>query len=312
MNGSGKKIITEVRPHLYLIGLKQKIEKFGSFIGSWVYDGEEKFLVDVGPRASVEQLLEGLKILGVKKLDFIFLTHIHIDHAGGTGILADRFPEAKVICHESGIHHLMNPQKLWEGSKKVLGDLALKYGEIAPVAGEHLLSPEKFTGKGFEVIKTPGHASHHLSFVFSDYLFAGEAGGVYIDLGGRPYLRPATPPKFILEEAVGSIDKLLEAKAREICYAHLGIHPDAQGMLRRYRAQLHLWRDVIAEQMARSTKNDLEDLVRRCITVLVERDELFRPFKDLGEEDKERENYFVRNGIQGISEYVASFKDREK
>jgi len=256
----------------------------------------------------VEQLLEGLKIIGVKKLDFIFLTHIHIDHAGGTGIVADRFPGSQVICHESGIHHLMNPQKLWEGSQKVLGDLALRYGEIVPVAGEHLLPPEKFTRKGFEVIKTPGHAAHHLSLVFKGYLFAGEAAGVYVDLGSRPYLRPATPPKFILEEAVGSIDKLLGTNAREICYAHLGIHPDALGMLRRYRAQLHLWRDVIAEQMARSARNDLDDLVRRCIPVLIDQDELFRPFKDLGKEDSQREHYFVRNGIQGISEYVASLK----
>ncbi len=301
--------ITEVRPHLYLIGLEQKIEKFGPFIGSWVYDGEEKFLVDVGPKASVEQLLEGLKILGVQKLDFIFLTHIHIDHAGGTGILIDRFPESKVICHESGIHHLINPLKLWEGSKKVLGDLALKYGEIVPVAGEAILPPEKFSRNGFEVIKTPGHAAHHLSLVYKDYLFAGEAGGVYIDRGTGPYLRPATPPKFILEEAVGSIDKLLETKAREICYAHLGIHPDAKGMLRRYRNQLYLWKEVIAEQMASSKKDDLNDLLERCIPVLLERDELFRPFRDLGEGDKARELYFVKNGIQGISEYVASMRN---
>ncbi len=79
----------------------------------------------------------------------------------------------------------------------------------------------------------------------------------------------------------------------------------------RYRTQLHLWRDVIAEKMVRSPKTDLEDLVRRCIPVLMERDELFKPFKDLGEEDRERERYFVRNGIQGISEYVASLKDTE-
>jgi len=76
--------ITEVRPHLYLIGLEQEIKSFGIFIGSWVYDGEEKFLVDVGPRASVDQLLEGLERLKIGRLDFIFLTHIHIDHAGGT------------------------------------------------------------------------------------------------------------------------------------------------------------------------------------------------------------------------------------
>ncbi len=295
--------ITEVRPHLYLIGLEQKIEKFGTFIGSWIYDGKEKFLVDAGPRASVDQLLEGLASLRIKKLDFILLTHIHIDHAGGTGVLVSRFPESKVICHESGIPHLINPRKLWEGSKKVLGDLALKYGEIEPVPEAHILSPDEFKKEGFQVIKTPGHAAHHMSFVYQDYLFAGEAGGVYIDLGRQIYLRPATPPKFILEEAVGSINKLLDVGAQEICYAHFGIHPDAKGMLRRYRSQLYLWRDVIAEQMRRSNGGDLFD---RSMAVLLERDELVKPFKDLREGEKEREVYFIKNGIQGISEYIAS------
>jgi glyoxylase-like metal-dependent hydrolase (beta-lactamase superfamily II) len=298
--------IAEVRPRLYLIGLEQKIEKFGLFIGSWVYDGKEKFLVDVGPRASVDQLVEGLQSLKIGKLDFIFLTHIHIDHAGGTGVLLERFPEARVVCHESGIPHLAHPEKLWEGSKKVLGDLALKYGEIAPVPEQRMVAPDAFKREGFQVIRTPGHAAHHLSFLFQDYLFAGEAGGVYVGLKNRDYLRPATPPKFILEEAVGSIDRLLEVGPREICYAHYGIHPDAVGMLRRYRNQLHLWRDVIAQQMGPSGPVSLDDLVSRCIPVLVERDELFKPYKDLTGGDKERETYFVRNGIQGISEYVAS------
>ena len=301
--------ITEMRPRLYLIGLEQRIETFGAFIGSWVYDGEVKFLVDVGPQVSVEQLLQGLKILGIKKLDFIFLTHIHIDHAGGIGVLVNHFPDSKVICHESGAPHLINPQRLWEGSKKVLGDLALKYGEIAPVAEEHILPPEKFGVKGFQVIRTPGHAAHHLSLIYKDYLFAGEAGGVYFDQGTVPYLRPATPPKFILEEAVGSIDKLLKVEAREICYAHLGMHPDAKGMLRRYRNQLYLWKDVIAEEMGHSGKNDLHDLFERCIPVLLDRDELFRPFKELDERDKAREVYFLKNSIQGISEYVASLRN---
>jgi glyoxylase-like metal-dependent hydrolase (beta-lactamase superfamily II) len=299
----GKMTITEVRPRLYLIGLEQEIKRFGIFIGSWVYDGEEKFLVDVGPRASVDQLLKGLESLKIGRLDFIFLTHIHIDHAGGTGILVNHFPDAKVICHESGIPHLAHPQKLWAGIKRVLGDLALKYGEIEPVPEERMLPPEEFRREEFQVVKTPGHAGHHISLVYQDYLFAGDAGGVYIDLGKRFYLRPATPPKFNLEEAVGSIDRLLRVKAREVCYAHFGIHPDAKGMLQRYRNQLYLWRDVIAEQMRHSDGGDVFD---RSVKALLERDDLFRPFTELSEEEKEREIYFVKNGFQGISEYIAS------
>jgi glyoxylase-like metal-dependent hydrolase (beta-lactamase superfamily II) len=295
--------ITEVRPRLYLIGLEQEIKNFGIFIGSWVYDGEEKFLVDVGPRASVEQLMEGLESLKIRKLDFIFLTHIHIDHAGGTGVLVKRFPQAKVICHESGIPHLIRPQKLWEGGKKALGELALKYGEIEPVPENRLLSPEGFKKEGFQIIKTPGHSPHHCALIYKGYLFAGDAGGVYIDLKDKSYLRPATPPRFMFEEAVESIDRLLEIDIREICYTHFGIHPDAKGMLRNYKNQLHLWRDVIAEQMKELGE---QDVVERCIRVLLERDGLFKFFKDLTEEEKGRERYFIKTCIQGISEYILS------
>lgn len=295
--------IAEVRPGLYLIGLEQKIERFGTFIGSWVYHGEVKFLVDPGPKASVDQLLEGLKILGIKRLDFIFLTHIHIDHIGGTGILVNHFPESKVICHESGIPHLISPQKLWEGAKKVLGDLAFKYGEIEPVPRNSLLSPDDFNMEGIQIVRTPGHAPHHNALVYKGYLFIGDAGGIYIDLEGKPYLRPATPPRFMFEEALESIDKLLEIDIRDICYAHFGIHPDAKGMLERYKRQLVLWRDVIAEQMKES---GAKGLVERCIPVLLERDEMFRSFKDLTEEEKGRERHFIKTCIRGISEQATS------
>jgi glyoxylase-like metal-dependent hydrolase (beta-lactamase superfamily II) len=166
-----------------------------------------------------------------------------------------------------------------------------------------MLPPDEFRREDFQVIKTPGHAGHHISLVYQDYLFVGDAGGVYIDLGKRLYLRPATPPRFNLEEAVGSIDRLLRVKAREICYAHFGIHPDAKGMLERYRNQLYLWRDVIVEQMRHS---DGGDAFNRSIKALLERDDLFKPFTDLSEEEKGREIYFVKNGFQGISEYIAS------
>jgi glyoxylase-like metal-dependent hydrolase (beta-lactamase superfamily II) len=299
----GGMTITEVRPRLYLIGLEQEIKRFGIFIGAWVYDGEEIFLVDVGPRASVDQLLKGLESLKICRLDFIFLTHIHIDHAGGTGILVNHFPDAKVICHESGIPHMIRPQKLWEGGKRALGDLALKYGKIEPVPENRLLSPDEFKKEGFQIINTPGHAPHHSALIYKEYLFAGDAGGISIDLGDKSYLRPATPSRFMFEEAVESIDTLLEMDIREICYAHFGIHPDAKGMLRNYRKQLYLWRDVIAEQM-----KDLgeQDLVERCIPVLLERDDLFKSFKDLTEEEKSRERFFIKTCIQGISEYIMS------
>jgi glyoxylase-like metal-dependent hydrolase (beta-lactamase superfamily II) len=293
----------EVQPHLYRIPLCGNIDGLEGFIGSWVFDGDVTFIVDVGPKTSLFTLLEGLQELGMKRIDFIFLSHVHIDHAGATGSLITHFPEAKVICHPLGITHLVDPQRLWEGSKKVLGELALKYGEIDPVPEENLLSSEEFEWKDFRIILTPGHATHHLSVLHRHRLFAGEAGGIFLDLGDEFYLRPPTPPRFILEEAVGSIDKLLNARAQDIYYAHAGFHRDANKMLTLYREQLFLWRDVVAEQMKKEGENDLID---RCIFALLERDKLFKNLRLVkNEKHKVRELNFTCNSLKGFIDYLS-------
>ncbi|NPA25310.1 MAG: MBL fold metallo-hydrolase, partial [Deltaproteobacteria bacterium] len=111
-----------------------RLQGFVKFISAWVYKSEElTFLVDPGPLSTIPHLLGELEKMGVARLDYILLTHIHIDHAGGTGELLKSFPEAQVICHPQGIKHLVNPEKLWQGSLKVLGHVAEIYGEIIPV-----------------------------------------------------------------------------------------------------------------------------------------------------------------------------------
>ncbi len=292
-----------IRPALYLVPLRQKVEGLDRFISSWIFKGETRFLVDVGPKASISQLLGALEELDVERVDFIFLTHIHIDHAGGVAALVHRFPEARVVCHPAGRNHLIHPEKLWEGSKRILGDLALHYGEIDPVPASHILSCDEFSGEGFEIVKTPGHAVHHMSLVFNGFLFVGEAGGVFRDLGNRLYLRPSTPPRFILEEAIASIDRLLQLDDLEICYAHFGIHRSSKEMLRRYKEQLYLWKDVIAEQMRIGEDRNLVD---RCREALVKRDPFFSSLFELGNEERNRELYFLANNIRGLVEYLSS------
>jgi glyoxylase-like metal-dependent hydrolase (beta-lactamase superfamily II) len=291
----------EVQPHLYYIPLAQEMEGFRQFIGSWIYTGRWNFIVDVGPKASLKALIQGLRELPIARLDFVFLTHIHIDHAGALGAFLTHFPQTRVICHGSGVKHLVDPQKLWEGSLKVLGNLALRYGEIDPVPEKNLIPLEEFNVEGFRLLATPGHAAHHISFVYDEYLFAGEAGGVFQDLGDAIYLRPATPPRFILEEAVGSVDRLLETEPQKICYAHSGMHPEAKKMLRVYRDQLFLWEEVIRGQMGRSSE---ENLMEDCIRALLRKDPLFRNFEHMEEGDQKRELYFTENSIRGYVEYL--------
>jgi len=300
----GEKIMNpvEVQPHLYRIPLCRNIDGLEGFIGSWVFDGDVTFIVDAGPKTSLQYLLEGLRVLKIKRLDFVFLTHVHIDHAGATGSLIAHFPEVKVVCHPLGITHLMNPDKLWEGSKKVLGELALKYGEIDPVPEQNLLSSDEFKWKDIRIILTPGHAAHHLSVLHHHRLFAGEAGGTFLDFGDQFYLRPATAPRFILEETVGSLDRLLETQAQEIYYAHAGFHRDAKKMLKLYRKQLFLWRDVVADQLKQS---DQKNLVDRCLSALLDQDELLRSLRLMEGEERDRESYFTRNSLMGFIDYLS-------
>ena len=188
---------SKVDSNLYLIPLDQKMIGFRNFIAAWLYKSDElTFLVDPGPKYSINQLMNILKEINVHQIDYILLTHIHIDHAGGAGVILEHFPQAKVVCHSKAVEHMTSPEKLWQGSLKVLGDIAEAYGEIMPVPANRIgyLNRIETNAGNINAIETPGHAVHHLSFQFRQYLFAGEVIGVVHCMEEGIYTRPATPP----------------------------------------------------------------------------------------------------------------------
>jgi len=294
--------IDRIDSDLYLITLNPPLKGFDDFIGAWVYTGSPAVVVDVGPAASASSLIDALDDLGVNRLDYILLTHIHIDHAGGIGEMSARFPDTPVICHESGLAHLADPAKLWAGSLKTLGNVARAYGEITSVPLERLQGAGKLRSAGVEVLMTPGHAPHHVSYRIDKFLFAGEAGGVCLKPDPSTiYMRPATPPRFFMETAVNSLDALIQSGSRVICYGHFGVGDDAPALLKEHRAQLFQWETLIREEMMRYPE---EKRIDACLKRLVESDPLLAAFREMPGAIQARERGFLINSIRGYLGYL--------
>ena len=297
--------LIEIAPEVYLVPLDQNLPGFTSFIGAWIYKGKKTFLVDVGPASTVPVLVKSLEALGIRHLDAILLTHIHIDHAGGAGDLTVFFPDVPIICHEKGIQHLADPSRLWEGSLKTLGQTAQAYGPFRPVPPKLLYNAARYQENKVMPILTPGHASHHVSYLLGPYLFAGEAGGVYLDIPGDDfYLRPATPPRFFLETSIKSIDVLIARKPSIICYGHFGMNEDALDMLKTHREQLFLWKKIIEDEMVHLSESKDEDFLKSCLQRLLKQDRFLKGFFHMDEAVKEREMIFLKNSIKGFTGYL--------
>ncbi len=285
-----------------LIEIKQKLPGFNQFIGSWFYSGDINFVVDVGPANSVFGLIDALTEMKVETIDYVFLTHIHIDHAGGLARFLAHFPMAKVICHEKGIKHLVDPEKLWEGSAKVLGEIAEIYGRLSPVEEKYFITQNDTLNKDLVVIETPGHAPHHLSFIYDGYLFVGEAGGNYLPVRGKDYLRPATPPRFHLTTFLNSIERLIQLEDMQICYAHFGKADSSHEMLNRNKDQILRWEKIIR----RERSFDASDLVERCVKSLLSEDPELSAFHSMESIVQKRELFFIQNSIKGYLQYLES------
>ena len=290
--------IHQPAPALALITLVPPIEGFEHFMGVWFHAGPPRVLVDVGPAVTAPQLLAALDRIGVKRIEYILLTHIHIDHGGGLGEIATAFPDASVVVHARGREHLSDPTRLWDGSLKTLGATAEAYGPIKAVAAERLLAIEDLRDSRIEAICTPGHAPHHVSYRFGEFLFAGEAGGVCLAAEpGLDFMRPATPPRFRLETALHSIDALIASKPDKICYSHFGLRGDACAQLRSHRRQLLRWQSIVADETPRHRPDQAETA---CLERLLQEDHRLQAFHLLPAAVRRRESGFLRNSLRGF------------
>jgi glyoxylase-like metal-dependent hydrolase (beta-lactamase superfamily II) len=295
--------IQQIRDNLFLIDIDQAIEGFRKFISAWLYRvNGATLLVDPGPASTIPHLVERLKQAGVDRVDHVLLTHIHLDHAGGTGQLLQHFPDTKVNCHPKGIPHLAAPQKLWEESKKVLGKVAEAYGEMAPVPESSLSFSDAIDlgGISVEVIETPGHAPHHVSYRVGDILFAGEVGGVYVPLDDGFYVRPATPPPFQHQIFRDSIAKAAALDVSLVCLGHYGCRQDVANLFERAGRQLDFWVTTV-ERHFKAGSNPFEETV---LADLISNDPDMAGWYSLPKDIQVRERNFCFNSIRGIRGYL--------
>src|SRR5688572_14623325 len=206
-----------------------RMHGFDHVTAAYVVAGEKVALVETGPKSKVENVFAGLDALGIDRLDWIIVTHIHLDHAGAAGTIAQRFPEARLAVHGVGAPHLADPSKLWSSASRIYGDrMEEMWGGIDPLDAGRITVLEdgdeiELGGRVLRAIETPGHAYHHHAFLDSDSgcVFTGDALGVR--LPGVPVVRPATPPpEFHLEKAIASIERLRGLGASELVPTHFG------------------------------------------------------------------------------------------
>ena len=285
------------------------IEGFRKFVSCWLYRSDKlTFVVDPGPLSTMPHLLAELREHQVQMLDYILLTHIHIDHAGGTGALLKEFPGAQVICHPQGIKHMVDPEKLWLGSQQVLGELAKIYGEILPVPKTNITYADQLGDSGIKGFLTPGHAQHHCCYLFGDLLFAGEVAGVHAAVDQGIYMRPATPPRFILEVATDSLQRMIDLQPRYLVIAHYGLVEPAVDYLQIGVKQLKLWVKGVAQLYDKNKDINEEEI----FDWLQNNDENYANLQQLAADIRSRERYFLGNSIRGMSEYVANLSAEDR
>jgi glyoxylase-like metal-dependent hydrolase (beta-lactamase superfamily II) len=238
-------------------------------IASFLLLGDDSAaLIETGPTTCLQRLLDGLDEHGVAPEDVrqVFLTHIHLDHAGASGHLAERLPNATFYVHEIGRPHLIDPSKLLKSATRIYGDrMDELWGETRPVPEDRIKvvadkDEIEVSGGTLTAHYTPGHAYHHLAYLEPDSgaLFAGDVAG--IRLPGQSYVRPPTPPPEIDVDAwMQSIGHIRELSPKSLWPTHFGSYDDVERHLGELEQRLQDWLLFIEERIDESDAEEIAD-----------------------------------------------------
>ena len=239
---------------------------YSQITAGYLIRGDAPCLVETGTAPSAPIIRDALASLGVGPADLatVVVTHIHLDHAGGAGDIAEIFPAAQIVVHELGARHLADPSRLMASARMVYGDeLDGLFGALAPTPADRIRTVAQTGtidlggGRRLESHYTPGHARHHVGLIdsASGDLYVGDAAGIFIPDTGD--MRPATPPPdFDLATALRSLRTFADLRPERLLFSHYGAVDAVEAALERAADEISLW--VAETRHARGTGLDLD------------------------------------------------------
>ena len=221
-------------------------------IGVYLVDTDDgPALFDCGPSSTLDALEAGLAGHGLAVTDVkhLLLSHIHLDHAGAAGSLVRRSPELTVWVSPIGRPHVIDPSRLERSARRLYGDMFDPlWGELAPVPEQNVRVAHGDV-LGWDAFPTPGHASHHVSYLRDGTLLAGDAAGVRIP--GAAYVLPVCPPPDITVEGWHeTIGEIRRRAPERLALIHFGVHEDVGSHLDRLEAELDRWAERVRNGMS--------------------------------------------------------------
>jgi glyoxylase-like metal-dependent hydrolase (beta-lactamase superfamily II) len=238
-------------------------------------DEEKGVVIDPGPASAIPSIKEGMAELGMKELSYIIPTHVHVDHGGATGSLAQLFPRSKVIIHPLGEQHLINPCRLIESTKMSYGDdFENRLGPIIQVPQFQVHVPKdgetiSIGSRELQIIYAPGHAPHH-SAIFdlkTKGLFCGEALGLPTKSARSWPLPNAAPPSFDMGAYLETIGRLGQLRPRFLFYAHDGVGRNPEELIYRVNETTNAMGDTILKALrAGETAENIDRRIQEYVS----------------------------------------------
>ena len=226
------------------------VDGYGSV---YILDVDEPAIVDTGIGTNREHIFDALDELDIDELSYIIPTHAHLDHAGGAGFLADRFPDAEVLAHNRAVPHLVDPTRLIEGTKAAVGEMWQYYTEPKPINEDRIrgLADGDTVDLGnvrLQAHEAPGHAPHqHVFESDSGVVFPADAAGLYVHT--RNEIRVTSPPpQFDVDQCLADVSMIQSLEPEMCCFSHYGPRTYNAALLDSYKRALVEWVEAIRQK----------------------------------------------------------------